>query len=147
MVTVPPGNMGDYRLGVPVRRAALGTGPVGGGGHPPVVETHHVGMAAVVHGERHRVAPVEMLGEPQQGTGAGAAEAVEGLVLITHHADVAVGLGEPPNQLLLDVAGVLVLIADQVADAPGDPGGDVIVLQQPVGPSLQALEVGCKRRC
>jgi hypothetical protein len=45
-----------------------------------------------------------------------AAEAIQTLVFISGHAEVAALLGEIEEQLLLDVVGVLILIDRQVSD-------------------------------
>ena len=74
---------------------------------------------------------------------AGAAESVEGLVLVAHHAQVAVGLGQLREQTLLDVAGVLVFVAQQVHYPVRDLSGDLlVVLQEFHQPPLQVAEIG-----
>ena len=151
-----PAVHGDDRRIVPVRAGIVGRdglrvaegltlrvgiGPVGGGGHPPAVETHDGRVAAVVDAERHGVAVTAALRELQEVPDAGPAETVDALVVVPHHADVAVAAGQPQQQGLLDEAGVLVLVEDQVTDAVGDRIGDAIVLEKLRRPPLQVVEV------
>ena len=107
----------------------VGVGPVGGAGHPPVIESHDGGMAAVVYVEFHGMTAGEVPGELQQVPHAGAAEPVDALVVVSHHADVAVMAAQSQEDTLLGAGGVLILIADQVPDAGGNDVGGPAVLQ------------------
>ena len=142
IIPICAGIMGRDGLGVTVGPAArIGIGPVGGSGHPPVVEIHDGGMAAVVDVELHGMTAGEAVGKLQQVPHAGSPKPVDALVVVPHHADVAVAAGQPPQHELLDVAGVLVLVADQVPDAACDRVGDPVVLQELRSPPLQVAEV------
>ena len=121
--------------------AGVGIGPVGGVGHPPAAEIDDGRTAAVVDAERHGVAVGEMVGEAQQVHHAGAPEPVDALVVVADHADVAVAAGQPEQQALLDIAGVLVLVADQVPYPVGDGTGDAVIVEEFGGPTLQVAEV------
>ena len=107
---------------VVAERAAVFVAPIGGC-HPTVVAFHDVSMGAVVGGEFHHGAVREALRELQDVPHRRAAEAVEALVLVAHHAQVAGGAGQLHQQLLLDVVGVLVLVHQQEADGRGNGGG------------------------
>jgi 4-diphosphocytidyl-2C-methyl-D-erythritol kinase len=60
------------------------------------------------------VGPGEVLLELEDVLDVGAAPAVDGLVFIADHADVAVRAGEQLHQLVLRAVGVLVLVDQQV---------------------------------
>ena len=49
--------------------------------------------------------------------------------------------GQPQQQALLDVAGVLILVADQVPNAVGDRIADAVIFQEFRGPPLQVIEI------
>ena len=68
-------------------------------------------------------------------------EAVEALILVAHHAQVAGGACQLHQQLLLDVVRVLVLVHQQERDGGDDGGGRVRLLQQVVRQPLQMGEV------
>ena len=80
--------------------------------------------------------------EVENVTDVGAAPAIDRLVLIAHHADVAVLLGEQAHQLVLAAVGVLILVHHDVAQAPV-PGlaRGIVVLQQAHGFQQQIVEV------
>ena len=121
--------------------ARIGIGPVGGARHPPVVEIHDVGMTSVVDAQLHGMTAGEAVGKLQQVPHAGSPKAVDALVVVSHHADGAVAAGQPQQQQILDVAGVLVLVADQVPDAIGDWISDAVVFEEFRSPPLQVIEV------
>ena len=83
----------------------------------------------------------EVLRELEQVPHAGSAEPVDALVIIPHHADVAVAAAQAQEDVFLYVRGVLVLIADQVPDAGGYGTRHPVVLQKLRGPPLQVIEV------
>ena len=72
----------------------------------------------------------------------GAAPAIDRLVLVAHHADVAVLLGEQAHQFVLAAVGVLILVDHDVAQAAvlGFARG-VVVLQQADGFQQQVVEI------
>ena len=71
-----------------------------------------------------------------------AAPAIDRLVLVAHHADVAVLLGQQPHQVVLGAVGVLILVDHDVAQAAviGLAGG-FVVLQEPDGFQQQVVEI------
>ena len=83
----------------------------------------------MVNVELHGMAAGEVPGELERVPHAGSAEPVDALVIIPHHADVAVLAAQAQPDVLLCVRGVLILIADQVPDAGGDGTGGPVVLQ------------------
>ena len=89
----------------------------------------------------HGMTAGEVPGELQQVPHAGSAETVDALVVVSHHADVAVMAAQAQEDTLLGAGGVLVLIADQVPDAGGDGTGGPAVLKEFGGPPLQVIEV------
>ena len=72
-----------------------------------------------------------MTRELQDVANGGAAEAVEGLVLVPDHAEVAVRCGQAREELLLDVVGVLVLVHHDIAD-PVDDGRTCLGIDEQV---------------
>ncbi len=94
----------------------------------------NVAHAAVVllelHGVRRRVVLLELKDVAQVG----AAPRVDGLVIVAHHHDVLVPLGQKPRDGVLGVVRVLVLVHHDVAEAllVGRPHV-FVVLQQQVG--------------
>ena len=98
-------------------------------------------MAAVVDVELHGMTAGEVPGELEQVPHAGSAKPVDALVIIPHHADVAVVAAQAQEDAFLCVRGVLVLVADQVPDAGGDETGGTVVLQELRGPPLQVIKV------
>ena len=83
----------------------------------------------------------EVLVELEQVPHAGSAEPVDALVIIPHHADVAVVAAQAQEDVFLYVRGVLVLIANQVPDTGGDETSGPVVLQKLRGPPLQVIKV------
>ena len=71
-----------------------------------------------------------------------AAPAIDRLVFVAHHADVAVRLGEQAHQLVLAAVGVLVFVDHDVAQ-PAVPGlaRGLVVLQQAHGFEQQVVEI------
>ena len=72
----------------------------------------------------------------------GAAPTVDRLILVAHHADVAVLLGKQAHQLVLAAVGVLILVDHDVVEAsiPGFACG-VVVTQQANGLQQQIVEI------
>ena len=58
----------------------------------------------------------------------GATEPVDGLVVVTHHADVLPSSRQKPGQEVLEVVGVLILVDEDVAELPLVELPDVLVL-------------------
>ena len=102
----------------------------------------NVAHAAVVllelHGVRRRVVLLELEDVAQVG----AAPRVDGLVVVAHHHDVLVPLGQKPRDGVLGVVRVLVLVHHDVAEAllVGRPHV-LVVLQQQVGVQQKVVEV------
>ena len=102
----------------------------------------HVAHAAVVLLQLHRGALGVVLLELQDVADVGATPAVNGLVVVAHHHDVAVLLGQKARDLVLRVVGVLVLVDHDVAEAQLIGLEHVgVVLQQQVRVQQQIVEV------
>ncbi len=75
---------------------------------------------------------------------AGAAEAVDALAVVAHHADVAVGEGELLENQVLRVVGVLILVHKDVAEAAADGLQRLrMVAEKDVGVEQYVIEVHC----
>ena len=98
-------------------------------------------MGAVVGGEPEHPAAGEPARELQDAGDAGAPEPVDRLVIVAYHGHVAVGSGQTLENSRLDPGDVLIFVHHQVADVPANCGGDIAVLQHPVGPRLEVGEV------
>ena len=79
--------------------------------------------------------------EGAEPVGVGAAETVQQLVLVAHHADVAVRLRQPEDDLLLGTVGVLILVHQDVVKIGSQTGSQRIVAQQLQRLLLQTTEV------
>ena len=124
--------LGPERLGL----AHLVVGDDGVGG----VEDR-LGRAIVLF-EDHERGVRERLLELQDVADVGAAEAVDALVAVAHHADVAVLLGQHHDQLVLCPVGVLELVDEHVAEAVPVVGQHVGVGAEHVdGDHEQVVEV------
>ena len=75
-----------------------------------------VGGGAVVLLQADGLCALEMLLEVEDILDGGAAEAVDGLVVVAHHADIVVPAAQQPHQMELGDAGVLVLVHHHVAN-------------------------------
>ena len=113
-----------------------------------VVVDHGVGGvedrlgAAVVLVEHDRRDLGERVLELQDVAEVGAAEPVHRLVAVTDDADVLVTAGEQQDDLVLGLVGVLVLVDEDVLEAPPIVIEDVGVLaEQPHGVDQQVVEV------
>ncbi len=72
----------------------------------------------------------------------GAAPAIDGLILVTHHADVLVGLGEQAHQVVLAAIGVLVFVDhDEFETAIHLEAQIGVVGEQPHGFEQQVVEI------
>src|SRR6202022_4716788 len=65
--------------------------------------------------------------EVQDVADVGAAECVDALVVVPHHGQVPVPVGEQPQQLVLDAVGVLVLVHQYVIEARSPLGQHPLV--------------------
>jgi hypothetical protein len=72
----------------------------------------------------------------------GPAEAVQALVLVPDHAQVAALLRELQQELLLDIVSVLVLVHEHIAQVAGHTVRGAAIAQQIVHEPLQVREVG-----
>ena len=79
----------------------------------------HVAGGAVVLLQLHHPCTGEVLVEVEDVAHVGAAPAVDGLVVVPHHADVPPLPAEQPEQPVLGGVGVLELVHEQVAEAGG----------------------------
>src|ERR1019366_1813118 len=72
----------------------------------------------------------------------GATPAVDGLVFVAHHADIAMLFGEQAHQIVLGAVGILILVDHDVAEPPvvGLAGG-IVVLQQADRLQQQVVEI------
>ena len=70
--------------------------------------------------------------EAQNVLDVGPPEAVDGLVVVAHHADVLIAPRQELGQEVLEVVGVLVLVNEDVAELPLVVGPDLLVLLQQV---------------
>ena len=98
-------------------------------------------MGTVVDAEVQDFGLGKALRKLQQVADGGAAEAVDALVVVAHDAKVAVDPGQAEQNPFLDAGGVLILVHHQVSDGGADAVGDTIILEQGVGPDLQAGEI------
>ena len=133
MVVVGVGSPGDNDLGVAERRAAgVWVAPVERA-DPSIAESDDLAMAAVVGGQAVGCGVGKALLEGDESIGVGAAEAVQQLVLITDHADVAVHISQAEEDLLLGEVGVLVLVHQQVVNVRSQMVRQTVVPQQQQG--------------
>ena len=135
---------------------ALPAGPRGAQRLPhaaPVGADHHVrevqdfGGAAIILLEAHRVGLGKILAEVEDVPDVGAAPAVDRLVIVADHAQVAVATGELLHELVLRAIGVLVLIHKDVLE----PAPIFLQLRGAVGEHAhrqheQVVEVGGVRQ-
>ena len=82
-----------------------------------------------------------MLGKLQQIPHAGAPKTVDPLVIVAHHAKVAVRPRQAQQDPFLDVGRVLVFVNQQIADAGCDGVRDAVIQQPVINPRLQVGEV------
>ena len=102
----------------------------------------NVAHAAVVLFQLHRGALRIVLLELQDVADIGAAPAVNGLVVVAYHHDVAVLLGQKARDLVLRMVGVLILVDHDVAEAQLIGLEHVgMVLQQQVRVQQQVVEI------
>ena len=66
---------------------------------------------------------------------------VQALVIVAHHAQVPMRLGQPEQDLFLHMGRVPVLVAHQVADAHRDSPCNAVILHQLIGPDLEVGKV------
>ena len=88
-------------------------------------------------------APGKVALEIQNVADVRAAPAVDGLILVAHHGDVAALFGEQPHQLILAAVGVLILVDHQefVAAVQAFSRVGCIVGQQAHGFEQQIVEI------
>ena len=116
--------------------------PLGRGCHDRHGRLEDSPARAVVVLEAHDLRVRELALEVEQVLLRGAAEAVDGLVVVAHDRDVAVLLHEQPQQHPLREVRVLVLVDEHVAEAPRHPLAHVRALvQQAERPQDQVAEV------
>ena len=98
-------------------------------------------MAAIIAGEFEGARVGELPPELIEAVGVCAAESVDQLVLIAHHADISVRLGQSEENALLGAVGVLVFVHQQVADGAAIARGHLGIFEHSVSVGLQAGEV------
>ena len=105
-------------------------------GHPAVTGGDDAGVRTVVDTEMPHPGVGKVLRKLQQIADAGATKAVDTLVVVANHGEVAVGLSQAEQHPLLDTGGVLVLVNHQVPDGGAGALSDCVVLQQSIGSDL-----------
>jgi hypothetical protein len=71
-----------------------------------------------------------------------AAPAINRLIFVAHHADIAVRFRQQPHQLVLAAVGVLILVDHHVAEPPViQRAGGFIVIEQAHGLQQQIVEI------
>ena len=111
-------------------------------GNDGVSRGQHVAHAAVVLLQLHRGARGVVLLELQDVADVGATPAVNGLVVVAHHHDVAVLRGKQARDFVLRMVGVLILVHHDVAEAQLVGFQHVgVVFQQQVRVQKQVIEV------
>ena len=131
----------------------VGSGTVGQSGPQGLLAPGPAGQDGVGHGQHLRGRPVVLLQPDEPGAGkvtaevdekagVGAGEAVDGLVVVAHDAEVAPVAQPEADEPELGRVHVLELVDEEVPVAPADDGGELRIVFESIGqPPQEIVEV------